>query len=110
QECAICHSRAANFLLGVSTVQLNRGNQIAEWERAGILTNDRAAVDEAEWRHELARNGLQGAPLQAMLALVAPSGAQRPPPKDNPLLARAVESLPRIANPHDPIATLNERA
>jgi hypothetical protein len=45
-----------------------------------------------------------------MLALVSPSEAQRPLPKDSPLLARAVETLPRIANPHDPIASLNERA
>jgi glucose/arabinose dehydrogenase len=109
QECMICHSRVANFLLGVNTLQLNRGNQIAEWESAGILTNNRVTVDEAAWRRELQRKGLEGAAFQAMLALVIPSETQRPPP-DSPLLARALDTLPRIANPHDPSASLNERA
>ena len=36
QECLLCHSRAANFVLGLSTVQLNHGSQIADWERAGV--------------------------------------------------------------------------
>jgi glucose/arabinose dehydrogenase len=110
QECLLCHSRAANFLLGVSTVQLNRGNQIAEWERTGILASNPGAVDEAEWRRELEKKGLAGAVLRSMLALISPSEAQRPPPKNSPLLARAVEALPRIANPHDTVASLNERA
>src|SRR5262249_18407726 len=66
QECAICHSRAANFLLGVSTVQLNRNDQIARWERAGLLKSNPAATDEAEWRRELEGQKLSGPALRDM--------------------------------------------
>lgn len=110
QECLLCHSRAANFLLGLSTVQVNRDNQIADWERAGVLKGNHAAVEESEWRRELAAQNSSPTALQTALALVLPSAPQRQPPADNPLLARAVESLPRIVNPRDTSASLNDRA
>ena len=45
-ECMVCHSRAANFVLGISTAQLNRVhessagsvNQIEHLERLGLFT------------------------------------------------------------------------
>ena len=53
-ECMVCHSRAANFVLGLSTVQLNRDfdyraalgeghardNQLRAWEHAGLLRSN----------------------------------------------------------------------
>jgi uncharacterized repeat protein (TIGR03806 family) len=44
-ECMVCHSRAANFVLGLSAAQMNRDhdygegpvNQITEWERLGLF-------------------------------------------------------------------------
>lgn len=54
-ECMSCHSRAVNFVLGLSIPQMNRlhrygeveANQLSEWERVGFfekLPKSRAAV------------------------------------------------------------------
>ncbi|HEX4797114.1 MAG TPA: PQQ-dependent sugar dehydrogenase, partial [Humisphaera sp.] len=50
-ECMTCHSRAANFVLGLSTLQLNRDheyagmreNQLSHLERLGMLSVDYGA-------------------------------------------------------------------
>ena len=36
-ECMFCHSRAAGFVLGVNTHQLNRGEQLDALEKSGVL-------------------------------------------------------------------------
>ena len=36
-ECMFCHSRAAGFVLGLNTAQLNHGDQLGAIERAGLL-------------------------------------------------------------------------
>ncbi|MEZ5399447.1 MAG: PQQ-dependent sugar dehydrogenase [Bryobacteraceae bacterium] len=36
-ECMFCHSRAAGFALGLTTPQMNRGEQLAAIERAEVL-------------------------------------------------------------------------
>jgi uncharacterized repeat protein (TIGR03806 family) len=48
-ECMVCHSRAANFVLGLSTAQMNRehdyggvtDHQFRVWEHLGFLKEDR---------------------------------------------------------------------
>ncbi len=37
-ECLVCHGRAAGFVLGLSTLQLDRDDQLKTWERLGLLT------------------------------------------------------------------------
>jgi mono/diheme cytochrome c family protein len=75
QECAVCHTREAGFLLGVSTVQLHRDGQIARWERMGLISfTDKPEKDTH----------------------VEPAVAQRAPVK-TPLLPIAPEKLPRLA-------------
>ncbi|MBM3902129.1 MAG: c-type cytochrome [Verrucomicrobia bacterium] len=37
-ECLVCHSRAAGFVLGISTLELDRDDQLKTWERLGLLT------------------------------------------------------------------------
>jgi glucose/arabinose dehydrogenase/mono/diheme cytochrome c family protein len=115
QECMFCHSRAANFVLGVSTVQLNRAgadgeNQIAKWEREGLLKFNHAATEESEWRGELGGQNLSDEAVQARMDLLLPTALQRQPRKDSPLLARAATSMPRIVDPKDTGASLHDRA
>jgi len=115
QECALCHSRAANFTLGLSTVQLNRNgadgqNQIARWEREGLLAFNHTATEGSEWRAELGRQGLNDTAIQAKLDLILGTDWQRAPVKDSPLLPHVAENLPRLANPGDENAPLNDRA
>jgi len=106
----MCHSRAANFVLSTSTVQLNRGEQIARWESDGVLTMNHTASDTAQWRRELIAKAGDEKSALSMLPLVTPNDRQRPAPKDSPLLARPPEGLPRIVNPHDASASLHDRA
>lgn len=110
QECLLCHSRAANFVLGLSTVQLNQGNQVSRWESAGYLKVNRAPHEESEWRKELAEQDLDEKARLALLALILPSERQRQPPENNTLLALPAETLPRLANPQDVAAPLDARA
>lgn len=36
-ECMFCHSRAAGFVLGITTEQMNHGSQLPQLERAGVF-------------------------------------------------------------------------
>ncbi len=115
QECAVCHSRAANYLLGVSTVQLNRKdasgeNQLARWERAGLFSFNHAGTEGGEWRNELSHQNLNDAAIQAKLELILGTDWQRAPVKDGPLLPHAAEALAHLADPRDESAPLTARA
>ena len=115
QECVFCHSRAANYVLGISTVQLNRAgkdgvNQITRWERDGLLKFNHAATEQAEWNAELGKLNLSDVAMQARMDLLLPTAMQRQPRKDSPLLARTTESMSRIVDPHDKSASLHDRA
>lgn len=115
QECMFCHSRAANFVLGLSTVQLNRidgenANQIARWERLGLLRFNHATIEESEWRREFGGQNLGEVALQAKLDMILRSDSQREPARDSPLLPHEAGSLPRMVDPRDTSASLRDRA
>lgn len=115
QECTLCHSRAANYVLGLSTVQLNRRgadgeNQIAKWERLGLLQADHSKREEQEWRREFGALKLSELATQQRMDLVLPLEGQRPPAKGSTLLPVAAAELPRIVNPSDSTASLHDRA
>lgn len=38
-ECMFCHSRAAGFVLGLTTGQMNRANQLKQYEQWGLFKN-----------------------------------------------------------------------
>jgi hypothetical protein len=44
-ECMMCHSREANFALTLNEGQLNHADQLAQWERRGILAVDLPAYE-----------------------------------------------------------------
>ncbi len=115
QECAVCHSRAANYLLGLTTSQLNRPgatgeNQLALWEREGLLKFDHAKTESGEWRAEFDKLKLSDVAMQAKLDLVLPTAFQRPSANASPLLPHAPDALPRLADPRDEHAPLHARA
>jgi hypothetical protein len=118
-ECMVCHSRAANFVLGVSTMQLNRNynygrfvdNQLRVFEHLGLLEFDPIAgpLDElqSQW-NELAvaeetrttwLAQLKQLPDQRQL----PSGSQS-------LLWKQMDEFEHLADPYDDKAPLNLRA
>jgi glucose/arabinose dehydrogenase len=125
-ECMICHSRASNFVLGLTTVQLNRDfdyaaalgpghatdNQLRTLEQLGILTVN-------WWGDAYARNlarakeRLDGDPQVA--AWMADRYASKDPDhwkfaRPSTLLSRPPEATNRLANPADTTADLSARA
>ncbi len=46
-ECMVCHSRAANWVLGLSTRQMNLPGQLEELERQGVFRTPPKAPDKA---------------------------------------------------------------
>jgi glucose/arabinose dehydrogenase len=110
QECTLCHARAVNYVLGLSTVQLNRSGQLARWEREGLLKFDHSKTEESQWRGEFEKQGLTDTAVQAKLDLVMRTELQREPAKDSPLLPRPANKLPRIVDPRNEKAPVRDRA
>lgn len=100
-ECMVCHSRAANFVLGLCEAQLNRDhtypngrtdNQLRALEGIGLLS--------VNWAADVPP------PKDA---------AERPQPnqraaRPSPLLPAAPAALNRLADPYDPAQPLAARA
>src|SRR5205823_5367247 len=65
-ECMVCHSRAANFVLGLSELQFNRDhdyggaleNQMAMLKRIGVLKVDVEGEVKTDLREEAKAKGL----------------------------------------------------
>lgn len=116
QECSVCHSRQAGFLLGVSTLQLNRKNaaglnQIAMWEDEGRLFSNRAAVAESAWRRGWAGEKLSEREIAERLRKMVPTGAQRGGGGSTvgSVLATDPALLPAMPSPNDGQAGLGDR-
>jgi uncharacterized repeat protein (TIGR03806 family) len=111
-ECLVCHSQAANWVLGLSSVQLNkehdygtaRINQLRVLERLGLL---RVPAEEAKaaLRDALEAQGLGEKEANAALENMA-SGAE---PGASPLVIFPVEKYRRLADPSDPKADVVAR-
>ena len=97
-ECMMCHSRAANYAIGTTSLQLNHqrsdgSNQLEVWEAARILQNDFVGF-ESWWL------GLSG------------QGDDMSTASDSHptvLLPRKAASVPAQVNPYDTSAPLERR-
>jgi mono/diheme cytochrome c family protein len=121
-ECMTCHSRAANFVLGPSTLQMNRDydypapgggvvrdNQLRTLEHLGVLRTDYAAWSGEAIRRELKRDGKQGAELDRLVERRSAQKDQRQP-QPSALLPIPPAQHPAIVDPSDPKADLALRA
>ena len=116
-ECMVCHSRAANFVLGVSTLQMNRDhdyglvrdNQLRTLEHLGLFKTDLAALAKGLIHDEAKARGLTGPALDKYVNTQIEASGQRTPTKSS-LLSSAPEKLPRLVDPYDKSADLNTRA
>jgi uncharacterized repeat protein (TIGR03806 family) len=109
-ECMACHTRAANFVLGLNEGQLNKPhdyghgvveNQLTHLERLGVLKVN-AAQDSTE------RRGREGTAEKAPAASEDP---QRSAPAESDwLLPCEPDRMARYASLEDPHATLEHRA
>lgn len=117
-ECMICHSRAANFVLGLSTVQMNREHdyggvvdqQLRVLEHLGLVKlGGWMSEHTAAIRRELQEQGLADKELDAALKQRTATRDQRGAAKTE-MLAMSPESFPKLVDPYDKQAKLTARA
>lgn len=120
-ECMICHTRAANYVLGLQTLQMNRdhdygrfggraANQLATLEHLGMLRVPYASEATAAVQADGKGKGLIGAELDVYAQLHGPQRMQREAPQHSNLLNKPPASLDKMPNPYDATADLNARA
>src|SRR6185295_2305239 len=112
-DCMVCHSRAANYILGIGTLQMNRDGQLEALERLGYLKVDyleHQKVREEGWKKQLA------GPLRTVLPRswqqVRNDFARRTKPEERTtgMLAKDAAAYDRLADPYDATADLGRRA
>jgi glucose/arabinose dehydrogenase len=116
-ECMVCHSRAANFVLGLSELQMNkvheyggvRDNQLRTLEHLGVLRVDWAEETRALLREDAQARGLSGKELDAYLHKQTATRLQREPVKSS-LLTVPPEKYRRLVDPYDAKESLDARA
>lgn len=116
-ECMVCHSRAANFVLGLSTPQLNCNhdyggvvdNQLRTFEHLGLFDFDWRSDAVAELRADLEAAGHTHEEIDAVIAAANNSGDQRQAAQTQ-LLPREFSDYEQLADPYDESQPLEARA
>ncbi|MBI82351.1 MAG: hypothetical protein CMJ81_04070 [Planctomycetaceae bacterium] len=121
--CEGCHSRAANFVLGITTPQLNRShnydgypyNQLRHFERLGLLEVDWKDLASTHWQAQITKeinnneSPEQQSDIEERLAAVTDTTGQRQAPTSS-LLPDAPETFTSMPDPSNPTADLESRA
>ncbi|MFM7929290.1 MAG: hypothetical protein ACKO9Q_16410, partial [Pirellula sp.] len=113
-ECMVCHSRAANYTLGLQTSQLNRTyesdtssqNQLTVFENMGLLK-----VNPQQFVHSPKPKTTPSdspSPDESIM-IQAAKLPQRPTPSDSSILPALPSALPKLANPYDDTEPLDAR-
>lgn len=116
-ECMVCHSRAANFVLGLSTLQMNKehdyggatANQLEALHYLGVLEPAWSDDDKQSLRKALQESGVNRYRLDSRMEEIttaADDGAVLP--ADLPFHWSA--AFPRLVDPYDPREALQARA
>lgn len=116
-ECMVCHSRAANFVLGLTDLQMNkehdyggiRDNQLRTFEHLGLFRVNWAAEARNLLREEAKAQGKTEQQINEYLHRQADSRLQREP-VTSALLTLPPEKYPRLADPYDARGDLTARA
>ena len=116
-ECMVCHSRAANFVLGLTTLQMNRehdygkarDNQLRVLEHLGMLRLNWRQKIEDDLRAEARSRGMKEGEMEDYVRKSSDNSGQRQPVVSS-LLAAAPDKVPRLVNPYDPKQQLDRRA
>jgi len=113
-ECMVCHSRAANYTLGLQTSQLNRlhdyggyfENQLLAFERMGLL---KVNPQQFAYTPKSQAAPTLGESPEDTLAIEAAKLPQRQTPNDSRLLPTTPDALPKLADPYDQRELLEAR-
>jgi glucose/arabinose dehydrogenase len=115
-ECMVCHSRAANWVLGLSELQMNRDhdyggttdNQLRVVEHLGLLKLGYADDAKAFLKEDLKQQGLSDDDADKQLKQINHKAGQRAVPEPQ-LLAATPARYGSIPNPYDASAPLESR-
>jgi glucose/arabinose dehydrogenase len=112
-DCMVCHSRAASYVLGLNTLQMNREGQMETLERLGYFkldTTEHWRLLEGRWKKRLAgplRTILPRSWQQVREELQRQS---KPEERTTRVLPRSPAVYDRLADPYDAGADLGRRA
>jgi uncharacterized repeat protein (TIGR03806 family) len=117
-ECMVCHSRAANYVLGLAEVQMNKDhdyggvvdNQLRVLESLGMLKVDYRAETIAAMKEELKAAGKNEREIDRIVEARTKSTGQRQSPGESSLLSRSPERYRRLVDPYDAAQPLDLRA
>jgi uncharacterized repeat protein (TIGR03806 family) len=101
-ECMVCHSRAANYTLGLQTSQMNRVHSYDGWSENQLYALERMGL--------LKVNQQQFAPPPAETADSKEQVPQRPWVTNSSMLPSSADRLPKLVDPYDPQFSLHDRA
>ncbi len=116
-ECMVCHSRAAKFVLGPSTAQMNKDhdydgvvdNQLRVLEHLGVFGVNWMAEAHAAIREELKAAGLDASAQNKRFGEITATRDQRPAPLSS-LLFQHPERYAKLADPYDETQPIAARA
>lgn len=119
-ECMICHSRAARYVLGVTSMQLNRqhtyadgivDDQLTVFTRLGLLKASNWKSDfESHLRRKLEDEGATAEDAKKKVTDITATRNQRSAPVSHVLLSPNPKHAPRLADPYGETENLAKRA
>jgi glucose/arabinose dehydrogenase len=116
-ECMVCHSRAANFVLGPTEMQMNREhdyggvkmNQLEMLERLGMLKANAQADAENFLKEDLKKAGLDEKQVAGRLAELSAARNQRTAKGESSLLGGPAARYKRLPDPYSDSEPLEAR-
>ena len=117
-ECMVCHTRAANFVLGLCELQMNkqhdypagRQNQLECLEALGVLKINPGNEYKDAVRVRAGADGLKDKELDAFVNGVMNTSEQRKAPASNKMFYESPLKRKHLVNPYDKTMDLNDRA
>lgn len=118
-ECMVCHSRAANFVLGLSDGQMNRehdyggvvDHQLRVLERLGLLKIPTPPAEvTARFKQLLRVGGLEETEANDQARKATDFKDQRPSAAVQALFVKDVDDYQKLPNPYDESQPLEARA
>jgi glucose/arabinose dehydrogenase len=117
-ECLVCHSRAANYVLGLTELQMNKvhdfggvkDNQLRVLEHLGLLRVNYWEETRGRLRDEARARGLSDDEAAAFVDGLLAGPAQRGPVTESALLTVAPEHYRKLVDPYDKAQDLALRA
>ena len=117
-ECMVCHTRAAGYLLGLTTVQMNRDheyghdlktNQLEALESMGVLKTNWTDHAHEAMRTQMTADDKSKEDIDSDLAKLKVHDGQRRLVENN-MMGKPGAENPRLVDPYDISADLKQRA